>query len=314
VGTAVVLALRELGAEVIPIPTPRVSVAWGSQLGDWQQVAGSASVLTPLVAALRSSEAVVNCAGIANPGAVASPALYGANALVPILLWEACRRADVARFVHVSSAAVQGDREILDESEAVSPLTPYATSKAAGERLLRASNPQGVTIIRPTSVHGHDRPLTARLARFARSRFSSVAGSGDRTSPQVLVQNVGSAVARLASCADVPPPIVLQPAEGQTVRSVLRVLGLGREPRHVPEYLARAVLAATGVASSDPRLASARRRLQILWFGQGQSAGWLASQGFTPPAGADGWVTLAAALAERGSLDSTRRHARSKPW
>lgn len=51
-GTAVVFALRELGVEVIPIPTPRVSVAWGSQLGDWQQVAGSASVLTPLVAAL----------------------------------------------------------------------------------------------------------------------------------------------------------------------------------------------------------------------------------------------------------------------
>jgi hypothetical protein len=199
-----VFALRELGAEVIPIHTPRVSVAWRSQLGDWQQVARSASVLTPLVAALRGSEAVVNCAGIANPCAVASPALCGANALVPIILWEACRRADVARFVHVISAPVQGDREILDESEAVSPLTPYATSKAAGERLLRASNPQRVTIIRPTSVHGHDRPLTARFARFARSRFSSVAGSGDPTSPRVLVQNVGSAVARLASRADVP--------------------------------------------------------------------------------------------------------------
>jgi colanic acid biosynthesis glycosyl transferase WcaI len=50
---------------------------------------------------------------------------------VPILLWEACRRADVARFVHVSSAAVQGDREIPEPGPASLPGV-YARALAAG--------------------------------------------------------------------------------------------------------------------------------------------------------------------------------------
>jgi hypothetical protein len=129
--------------------------------------------------------------------------------------------------------------------------------------------------------------------------LSSVAGSGEWPSPQVLIQNTATAVAELATCSRCPPPIVLQPSEGHTARSVLRVLALGHDPRHVPLTVARATLKVTGIAQFDPRLISFRRRLQMLWFGQRQVPGWLTSQGFSPPLRTEGWAALAAALADQ---------------
>jgi UDP-glucose 4-epimerase len=296
VGTAVKRALQQAGNGVTSIAAPRITRSWGAGPGRGKGMGFSVDAIAAMEESLRGCAAVVNCAGIAMPGADASPLLYGTNALLPVVAREACSRAGVSRFIHVSSAAVQGDCEILDETEDVTPLTPYARSKAAGERLLLRGNREGVTIFRATSVHGSSRIITARLARLARSPLSSVAGSGEWASPQVLVQNVGSAIAHLAVCSNAPPAIVLQPSEGQTAESVLRVLGLGREPHHLPEHLAHAVLAAAALATFNPRLSAARRRLHMLWFGQRQTVGWLSSQGFAPPAGADAWSRLAADL------------------
>ena len=298
VGTAVRRALQQTGVSVTVIAAPRIDRPWGAIPGG-EGMGFSVEVLAALQESLRGCSGVVNCAGISNPGAETSPNLYGANALMPVLVREACYRANVGRFVHVSSAAVQGDRDILDETEDLTPLTPYARSKAAGERLLLRGKREGLTIFRPTSVHGSARPLTVRLARFARSPLSSVAGSGDWASPQVLVRNVGSAVAYLAVCSNPPPAIVLQPSEGQTAASVLRVLGLGREPRHLSEHVARGALAAAALVKSDARLSAARRRLQMLWFGQRQIVGWLSSQGFSPAEGVEAWSELAAELWRR---------------
>ena len=296
VGTAVKRALQQAGTSVTSIAAPRISRPRGTVPERGEGMSSTVDAIAALEESLRGCAAVVNCAGIAMPGAGASLALYGANALLPIVVREACSRAGVSRFIHVSSAAVQGDRDILDETEDVTPMTPYARSKAAGERLLLRGNREGVTIFRPTSVHGSARIVTARLARLARSPLSSVAGSGEWASPQVLVQNVGSAVAYLAVCSSAPPAIVLQPSEGQTAKSVLCVLGLGREPHHLPEHLAYAVLAAAALATFNPQLSAARRRLHMLWFGQQQTVGWLSSQGFAPPAGADAWSRLASDL------------------
>jgi UDP-glucose 4-epimerase len=299
VGAAVRRALQQTGINVTPIAAPRISRPWGAVPERGKGMGFSVDAVAALEESLRGYAAVVNCAGIADPGAETSRTLYGANALMPIVVREACFRAGVGRFVHVSSAAVQGDRDILDETEDVSPLTPYARSKAAGERLLLRGNREGLIVFRPTSVHGSARTVTVRLARFARSPLSSVAGSGEWPSPQVLVQNVASAVAYLVVCSDAPPSVVIQPSEGQTAASVLRVLSLGFEPHHLPEHIAHAGLAAAAVAKSNVRLSAARRRLQMVWFGQRQTVGWLSSQGFSPPAGADAWSTLAAELSRR---------------
>ena len=299
VGTAVTLALRSISSEVVPLAAPRVEAAWGSPPVQRQRDADDA--FAELATRMRGLEAVVNCAGLASPSAARSPRLYGANAHLPLLLRDVCRRAGVPRFIHVSSAAVQGRRDVLDETEEHSPASPYAAAKAAGERLLLTGSREGLTIFRPTSVHGIDRLTTARLAGFARSSFSSVAGPGEWATPQVLVQNVGSAIAYTATCTGEVPVILIQPSEGHTARSVLRVLGLGREPRHLPECTARGLVSVASVGRFDHRATAWSQRLQMLWFGQPQCAGWLSAQGLSPIAGSDAWAALAASLAKTAS-------------
>ncbi len=294
VGSAVGQALRRGGSVVTPMPTPRLVAEWGSALIQWPQ----AEALTGEVAeAVRGADVVVNCAGIANPWSRPTQSLYGANALLPVLLSRASRLAGAHRFIHISSAAVQGDRNVLDETEDVSPTTSYALSKACAERMLLCEHREGLAILRPTSVHGLGRPTTVRLARFARSSLSSVAGSGDWASPQVLVQNVGIAVAFLATHGKEPPALALQPSENHTARSILRLLSLGQEPRHIPVRVANGVLALTNLGLFDPRVGAARRRLKMLWFGQRQVRGWLASQGLAPASVVEEWTALAQALA-----------------
>ncbi len=299
VGAAVTDALFRSSITVIPVAAPRIVA--GSQMTpeSWLADEAAGAAMSELVQALAGADVVVNCAGLATPGAPASAALYGANALLPSVVHQAARRAGIPRMVHLSSAAVQGDRAVLDETENRAPCTPYGVAKGDGERLLlaRARVGPAVTVLRPTSVHGPGRATSASLARLARSRLSSVAGMGSRHSPQVLVQNVGYCVGLLLAEGLDLPPIVLQPSEGHTTRSVLKVLGMGREPVHVPAPFARAFLASAHLADHSGHMTATRRRLSMLWLGQEQVPGWFYERGFVPVAGRPAWDELALTLA-----------------
>ena len=281
VGTAVVRALRE-GHEVVALAAPRLR--WNPR----------DPIPAPEPIELRGVDVLVNAAGLARPDAPESPELWGANALLPRVLADACRAAGVRRLVHVSSAAVLG-RGRLTERWDTHPLTPYAHSKALGERLLRdAPGPPERIVLRPTSVHAAGRPTTRRLAALARSPWSSVAGDGGAPTPQVLLENVAHAVRHLVECAAPPAVPVLQPSEGLTTAELLRLLSGGREPMHVPAPLAAAVrLAAGGLRG---RMAAPARRLELLWWGQEQEASWLETDGYHPVATRAAWERLGAGL------------------
>ena len=94
-----------------------------------------------LAAAFAGVQVVVNAAGLATPGGTDSPALRGANALLPLVVADAADAAGVQRFVHLSSAAVQGHRPFLDESSHVQPFSAYSRSKALGELPWRTGRP-----------------------------------------------------------------------------------------------------------------------------------------------------------------------------
>lgn len=308
VGRAVADALRRNAIIVVPVPAPRIAAEQLTTPQSWLTSAAAERDVRELESALTGSDVVVNCAGLATPGAPASAAMDGANALLPSVVHEIAARTGISRMVHVSSAAVQGDRDVLDETEECTPFSPYGAAKSDGERYLLACSGAGpsVTILRPTSVHGAGRATSASLARLARSHLSSVAGKGRRHSPQVLVQNVGQAVAMLlAEQADIPS-IVLQPSEGHTTRSVLEVLGMGREPHQVPDRVARGFVRTARVAGRSSRTSAARRRLSMLWFGQDQVPGWLQEHGFVPTADRQVWHDLGLALSQE---DSTARRA-----
>lgn len=272
VGRAVVQAGEQAGVEVAALAAPRLLAAPGSS--SQQLAALAAAPAARLAGHLCGADVVVNAAGLAEPGAPASDRLTGANALLPGVLALAASQVGVPRLVHLSSAAVQGERAVLDASTEIAPGTPYAVSKAGGELLLRALAPRlscRVVVARATSVQGPGRATTASLRRLARSPLSSVAGRGEDPVPVTSTAGLGRWVLALASAAD-PPATSLQPSEGWTTATLLRELG-GREPVHLPVALARALVGAGyGVSAVlGGRGRAAVRRVELVWFGQRQT-------------------------------------------
>ncbi|WP_380165934.1 NAD-dependent epimerase/dehydratase family protein [Jannaschia sp. R86511] len=271
VGSAVVRAATAAGAQVTALPAPRLQAPVDADAAALLRLADP--WVPALAEQLAGAEVVVNAAGLARPGAEASPELSGADALLPVVVVLAADAAGADRVVHLSSAAVQGDRAVLDASDDLDPRTPYARAKALGEQavaLLRPDTRCRVVVARATSVQGEGRATTASLRRLARSPLASVAGRGDDPVPVTSPEGLGAWVWGLATEAD-PPPVSLQPGEGWTTASLLRELG-GREPLHLPVRPARALVRAGYAASRllGGRGRAAVRRVELVWFGQRQ--------------------------------------------
>ncbi|MBQ1024161.1 NAD(P)-dependent oxidoreductase [Micromonospora sp. C95] len=299
VGRAVVSELRSRGIGVRPIRTPRLQWPHGQSL-ETVSVPRYVhrEVTEDLASRLEGVQVVINAAGLPDGCAPASLALYGANALLPTIVARSCALAGVERFVHASSAAVQGTMA-LDETSRTAEFSPYSRSKALGERLLLREDMVETTIYRATWVHDVDRPNTRGLIRLAQSPVSFVAGNGCAPTPQVLIDDVADAIAHLALAPGPVPPIVLQPPNGMTTGLLLRLLG-GREPRRVPRLAAGAGTRCLTVYGRISRGANAHvRRIEMVLFGKEQVPGWLADQGLAPKLRPEAWERLAARIPGR---------------
>lgn len=293
-------ALSGTGAATVLVHAPRV--AGRPEMTIDQVATQHAPEIQALAEVLNGADVVINAAGMPEASSRSSEALFGANSVVPAIVGLAARRAGVRRFVHVSSGAVQGRLPVLDSSHQTHAFSPYSASKVLGERLAVQAAPGITTVYRPPSIHHADRPMTRALTRVARSPFSSVAGRGDRPTPQALGVNVGGVLAHLALTTSTPPEIVAHPSEGLTTGSLLRLLG-DREPHHLPGSLARVALRGAWVlAGSVPSGRAYVRRLELLWYGQGQAPSWVTSDGWKPLTEEDSWRTLGRAA----SLDAAR--------
>lgn len=285
IGSAVCAGLREAGIEVRTVSAPRLESAADDAAGVLAEAAGLAQVRAELTAALAGAEVVVNAAGLATPGDADSPSLRGANALLPVVIADAADAAGIRRFIHLSSAAVQGHRPFLDETSFVQPFSAYSRSKAMGERALedRVSGPCSTITIRATSVQGPQRPTTAKLVRLASSPLSTVAGTGTAPSPVSSVDSLVQFIATVGRHPGDVPAVVLQPWEQATVAAVLEAAG-GRKPRRLPAWLCRSALWGGYRLSSlaGERLHGPLRRLEMMWFGQRQVPGWAEATGNVP--------------------------------
>ena len=130
VGKAVVEALSSRGAAVVPMATPRLPPSRADRAQDVLQ--GFTVEIASLARELRRADCVVNAAGVADASSDDESMLNAANGLVPGFLAMAADMARVPRFVHVSSAAVQGRARVLDSSESVAPFSAYSRSKVLG--------------------------------------------------------------------------------------------------------------------------------------------------------------------------------------
>lgn len=287
VGKAVVDALTKRGATVRRLRAPRL-VSHPGGLRRRSALADEAERQAELAI---GCDSIVNCAGIADAASADDPALFMANGVLPGVLARAAKRVE-ARLVHVSSAAVQGPKDLLDASDSLQPFSAYSRSKAAGE--LSVAHTGGRTVIyRPPGVQDASRQVTLRLARIARSSCAFVAAPGTDPTPQALLGNAADAIAFLALSHAEPPARVLHPWEGLTTGTLLEFLS-GRRPRQLPRTLAiRAVKAANEAGRTSAKFSANARRLELLWFGQRQAQSWLTTNaGWEPPVGLDGWTSL----------------------
>ena len=274
VGSAICRELKSRGEVAAILEAPRVSLR-GARTADniGGHLVGDRALVAELSARLLGRDVVVNAAGLASPDSRDTDPLFGANALLPVIIAEAAREAGVSRLLHLSSVAALGRDAPLHDRPETHPFSPYSASKALGEEVLlntRSFTPLAVCVVRATSVHGPGRPTTAKLQRLARSPLASVASPGDQPSPVSSIYGLAAFVVDLGQSAGSLPPIALQPWEGATTTSVLTIASGGRRPRVIPRRLCRAAVTIARAVSSlaGGRFDGPVRRLELMWFGQ----------------------------------------------
>ena len=301
IGSHVAASGRAGGLEVVPLRSIRVDPAFPEvshrPVDVWRK--DNPDVFDRLCGAVSGADAVVNAAGLAGPGSADRRRLLAANALQPAIVAGACSEAGVPRLVHVSTASVQGRMDPLDESDRHQAFSPYAASKAEGERLLlddACAVPPEVVVYRPASVHGPARSVTKALVRLSGAPAVPVSDGGEQPLPVALVDNVAAGIVFAATKLDVEPGarvVVLHPSEDMTVRSLLESFGARRLLSLPPRTTRRIVLALRRASRRSALLSSRVRWVELLWLGQSVRSERLSGAGFSPPVGPDGWVALA---------------------
>lgn len=293
VGSAIVARLNAEGISVDPIEAPRLatrSLDVDSIIDEAEQLEG---IIDSLAEAFASAQVVVNAAGLAAPNMQDLPPLMGANALLPAVIAIAAQRTGVRRVIHLSSAAVQGPRPVLDASEETAPFSAYSFSKTLGEEALLdlqdyflEEHPESapeLCILRATSVQGRGHRTTELFAKMASSPFASVAGAGQGKSPVSSVYALAEFVVMLGTFPGELPTIALQPWEGATVASASLDAGR-RKPHHLPEWLCRAAIKAGYKVSElmNDRFSGSVRKVEVMWFGQGIDDSWARKNNLLP--------------------------------
>ncbi len=129
-----------------------------------QVVAGDLRDLSALQTAVRGVTHVFHLGAlIAIPYSYVHPAeVIETNVLGTLNVLLAGREAGVERIIHTSTSEVYGtaERDPMDEEHPLNPRSPYAATKAGGDRLAYS---YAVTYDLPVVPHGHSVPATCHL-------------------------------------------------------------------------------------------------------------------------------------------------------
>lgn len=291
IGSAVWNHLVATGHKVTALP--RVDTAGISSVATQRLNAEERKLLKERAAAvavtLEGFDSVINCAGAATPDDTHASVMWEPNSLLPRVVAEAMTHTS-GNFIHVSSAAVQGTRLVLDESTYHDPHSAYAKSKATAEAWLLESElakTGRLVIYRPTSVLAPGTAKLERIARVAARWYTPQVGRGAATLPLVTLDNVARAIGLLATASPPLPLIALHPFEGITQADLLLSTGHKRG-LVVPAQVARVALGALRRASSVlPRIRGRVRRLDLYAQGQAQQCSALEKLGYVPAKSTD---------------------------
>src|SRR5213594_1857074 len=167
------------------------------------------------------------------------------------ILLDAIREAPVERFILISSSEVYGtaESEPMDEEHPLNPRSPYAATKAGGDRLAYAyyvTYGLPVVIVRPFNNYGPRQHPEKVIPRFVTQALAdeplSIHGTGHASRDWLFVDDDAEAIeAVIAADVDSVAGEVINVATGvdiavgEIANLVLDVLGKPRELReHVP--------------------------------------------------------------------------------
>jgi nucleoside-diphosphate-sugar epimerase len=215
---------------------------------------GSITSASDCALACEGVEAVLHeAACVSVPRSFEDPiGTYEVNVMGTLRLLEGARRAGVRTFLFASSSAAYGESPTLPKEEGMTPepLSPYATSKLAGEHLLRVwGRAHGMKTVsfRYFNIFGprqrDDSAYTGVIALFARGlldgRRPTIHGDGEQTRDFTFVDNVVRANL-LALEKDVEPGSVINVGAGERLsinalyRAMEEIAGADLPPIHGP--------------------------------------------------------------------------------
>ncbi|MDX6628958.1 MAG: dTDP-glucose 4,6-dehydratase, partial [Gaiellales bacterium] len=122
------------------------------------------------------------------------------------VLLDACRRHPVERFVLVSSSEVYGtaERDPMDEEHPLNPRSPYAATKAGGDRLVYSywcTYATPAVVVRPFNNYGpyqHPEKVIPRFITAAlQDRPLTVHGGGSASRDWLHVEDTSEAIAAI---------------------------------------------------------------------------------------------------------------------
>lgn len=164
---------------------------------------------------------VVHLAGLASVReSIARPADYQRiNVDGTVRLLDALRTKNIKKLVFSSSASVYGhlSSSVLDETDPVGPMSPYAQSKLSAEKeVVRLGQKHGfnTVILRFFNIYGPEQSLEATgiVNAFIKSILDEnrvvIYGSGSRTRSLIHVRDCAHAL-KLACTSNTPPGIVI---------------------------------------------------------------------------------------------------------
>lgn len=223
--------------------------------GPWNE-AVRADLASPISPALTDGiDTVLHCAGVAHAHGVRvtdDEPFQAGNVAATRLLCEAATAAGVGRVVLAGSVAVLGDGgpSAIPEDAAPAPVSGYARSKLAAERVARASSADAV-VLRFPLVYGPGLPgnLARMIEAVARHRFPPVPPVKNRRS-MIHVDDAARAMVFAAEHERVTG-LTFTVTDGRTYSTreiyewILAALGR-RAPRVTPPAMAFAALAFGG--------------------------------------------------------------------
>lgn len=253
VGGHLVEALRARGDEVTALVRSPAKAAALGPLGV-RLAPGDLDDSASLAAAVAGQEVVYHVAGMVAAGSEAE--FLRCNGDGTASLVAAAARAQVSRFVYVSSMAAGGPAirgRPLTGAEPPRPVTAYGRSKLAGESAVTAGALPWV-ILRPPTVYGPRDREVLKVFRMVRWGVAPVFGDGSQELSAVHGADLASALIAAGSAAATLGK-VYYPCHPEVVTSAgfVRAVGraMGRRVRlaPVPLSLGRSMLGVTELAA-----------------------------------------------------------------